>query len=304
MIHCRAVNPTDLLEAIQPLAWPDTQELECEEASHSAGHVCLVGSDSTTLSEILDRLTGWYGEPSALVKDGRAIPTVTERTGLPLLTPQRESIRDMYALPFGGRWIGCGTIRTRDGIRTVVRIAERSAPSLDGLPETASWVERLAAITGWEKDRMHAVDWAAAEARLGTRLPSDYKRLVGLFGPGGFDGYIYPYLPGERNSDLVSHADWLAQWAEASGGSLWEPYGLYPAPGGLLEWACTERAESFYWLTDGPDPERWPVIAAGETNEFTEPFYGSVAEYLYQLLTDPQQAFSTARIFSAHWFQY
>ena len=294
----------DLLAAIHPLAWPDTQELTCREAGHSTGHACLIGSAPAPLSELLNELSGRYGEPFSLVKDGRPDPTVTERTGLPLLAPRGHRLGDMYAWAFGGRWIGCGTVRTGDGVRPVVRIAERPATSLDGLPANTSWVERLAAITGWERDGTHVVDWAAAEARLGTGLPSDYKQLIGLFGPGCFDGHLNLYLSGDRTSDLVSRAEWLAQWSETHGSRLWEPHRLYPAPGGLLQWADTEQADSFYWLTDGPDPERWPIIAAGDDSLFTDPFHGSTAEYICGLLTDPRQPFSTARTFSAHWFQH
>jgi hypothetical protein len=208
----------------------------------------------------------------------------------------------MYGWPFAGRWIGCGTVRTGDGIHPVVVVAERTTPSLDELPESASWVDRVVAVTGWETDRAHAVDWATAEARLGTALPADYKRLVELFGPGVFDGYLDIRLPDGSRSDIVRYAEWLAQWADVHGNRLWEPYRLHPAPDGLLQWADTEQADSFYWLTEDSDPHRWPVVAI-EDDCTTYRFDISTAEFIYRLLTDPQQPFSTARYFGTHWFQ-
>jgi hypothetical protein len=291
-----------VLAAISSLAWPDTQELECGEAGHPTGHVCLTASDGTSLSALLDELSGGYGEPRSLTRGGCVDPAVTERTGLPLLVPFGQDLIEMHAWAAGGRWIGCGTARTGDGVRTVVLITKRAAPSLEWLPEDASWVDRVVAVTGWEADRPHVVDWAAAEARLGTSLPSDYKRLVKLFGCGAFDGYLNVYLPDASHSDIVRHTEWLAQWAEVHGNRLWEPHRLYPAPGGLLQWADSEQADTFYWLTEGPDPDEWPLLAC-EDDGTTYRFEGSTAEFVYRLLTDPQQPFSTARHFGAHWFQ-
>lgn len=49
-----------------------------------------------------------------------------------------------------------------------------------------------------------------------------------------------------------------ARWAEVDGDGSWESYRLYPSPGGLLQWASTEQETSFHWLTEGPDPDKWP----------------------------------------------
>ncbi|MEU8031139.1 SMI1/KNR4 family protein [Streptomyces sp. NPDC049099] len=292
----------ELLAAIHPLVWPDTEELACGEAGHPKGHVCLTASAGTGLPALREQLSDRYGEPRTLVTDGRVDPVACERTGLPLLAPFGDDVIEMCAWAVGGRWAGCGTARTRDGIRPVVVIAERAVPSSADLPEDASWVDRVVAVTGWVADRPHTVDWAAAEARLGTALPRDYKRLAELFGRGAFDGYLQFYLPGDRHSDLVEHSEWLARWAEVHGNRLWEPHWPYPAPGGLLKWADSVQADSFYWLTEGPDPDRWPVLAY-EDDGTAYRFDGSTGEYVHRLLTDPKQPFSTARHFRAHWFQ-
>ncbi|WP_369149085.1 hypothetical protein [Streptomyces sp. R44] len=45
------------------------------------------------------------------------------------------------------------------------------------------WVERLIGITGWiQPPQRPDPDWAQIEARRGTRLPGDYKRMVETFG--------------------------------------------------------------------------------------------------------------------------
>lgn len=39
------------------------------------------------------------------------------------------------------------------------------------------------------------------------------------------------------------------------------PYSVFPDPGGLLGWGSNINADQFFWLTDGDDPDSWPIIA-------------------------------------------
>lgn len=59
---------------------------------------------------------------------------------------------------------------------------------------------------------------------------------------------------------------------------------------------------TFAWLTEGPDPDRWPVLATDETGEEWDRGEVSTAEYVYRMLTEPEWPFSTAQYFDAHWF--
>lgn len=38
------------------------------------------------------------------------------------------------------------------------------------------------------------------------------------------------------------------------------PYAFYPEPGGLLSWGSGIGGEECFWLTEGPDPDAWPVV--------------------------------------------
>ncbi|MBL1087983.1 MULTISPECIES: SMI1/KNR4 family protein [Streptomyces] len=315
-----------LLSAVHRLAWPGTGDLRCEEAGHPTGHICLTVpsapmnpakfsdfsdySDSPgpshrpDLSALQEALSRRYGRPRNLAMDGYADPTVTRRTGLPLLTPFGERLVEMRAWAHGSRWIGCGSARFDDGIRPVVLVAEGQDPAAD-VPEGSSWVGGVVAVTGWDASGRHTVDWAETEARLGTPLPSDYKRLVDLFGDGAFDGYLQLHVPGScfKSTDLVRQTAWLSEWASATSSALWEPYELYPAPGGLLQWASSEQADAFFWLTEGTDPDRWPILITEDTHDSWVRFDGTTTEFLYRMLTDRQHPFSTARYFDSHWFE-
>ncbi|MGW2749288.1 SMI1/KNR4 family protein [Streptomyces sp. NPDC001450] len=84
-------------------------------------------------------------------------------------------------------------------------------------------------------------DWAEVEARLGVRLPGDYKLLVETYGWGEFCDYLY----------------------------LRTPFGTSPYNGmerhdGLLVWGTTMDADRLCWRTEG-EPEAWPVVVRGRS---------------------------------------
>jgi hypothetical protein len=202
---------------------------------------------------------------------GYADPTVTERTGLPLLAPFAGELVEMRGWAFGSRWIGCGAVRAGDGEQLVVLVAERAVPPPDAPPGGASWVDsllrvpggdardaaqpwaeieaeggtelpedgrtwvqRVIELTGWEPLGI-CVDWAAIEGELGVPLPADYKELHEAFGGGVFSDSVY-FLGRDEGVSF----DFLSQWRAAlsvdrdsglGGVSAVDPYAVY-APGG------------------------------------------------------------------------
>ncbi|MFD3343314.1 hypothetical protein ACFWVW_29700 [Streptomyces anthocyanicus] len=295
-----------LLAAVHRLTAQRMGPPVCGTAGHGTGHVCLVPPAGAGLPGIEEAIGSRFGEPLRLVT-GTTTEAAGGSAGLPLRTPFGERIVEMRAWAYGDRWIGCGTVRAdaADGaVRPVVLVAERADPAAASAP--ATWVDGIVAVTGWETARARAVDWPAVEARLGTPLPGDYKRLVEIFGgAGAFDGYLQLQVPDahDRSTDLVRHTEWLGEWARTHGSRLWEPYPVYPAPGGLLQWASTEQADGFYWLTGDPDPDRWPVLAKEDVPDSWERFDGPTGEFVHRMLTEPDHPFSTARWFDVHWYQ-
>lgn len=135
-------------------------------------------------------------------------------------------------------------------------------------------MERLIRITGWTQPAQRPdVDWAPVESRLGTALPSDYKRMVETFGEGAFDAWL----------DL-NQEPWT---------NLRED--------GLLIWAGTEDEDLYCWRVDGDDPDRWPVAVQTFDGEDV-PFDCSAAEFVCRILIDPHHRFTMARHFDTHSF--
>jgi hypothetical protein len=153
-----------------------------------------------------------------------------------------------------------------------------------------TWIDNIIAATGWAATERHDFDWAAAEEKLGLRLPTDYKELAEIFGPGMFGAWVGLMLP---TGDGSYGLDLLATWSRkrepdmAHCAPLWEPYGLHPKPGGLLEWGYTpDGVLSFYWAVEGADPDRWPVIVGRETDTLFDRYEHTTAEHVYRELTD------------------
>lgn len=298
------MNHEDLLRTVHGLTWGHKGELMCPEPGHGKGHLCLVPSGDISPARLVGELDSRYGGHRTLVAEGRADPAAGDRTGLPLLALYGEQVIGLNSWACAARWIGCGTVRTAHGPRVVVIVAERTVPGPDTLPGAGSWAEKIVAVTGWDADRPCAVDWAQVEGRLGTALPTEYKQLVGIFGYGAFDGYFCPLVPDGLSGDdgIVRRAEILTEHARTQGVRLYEPYRLFPAPGGLLHWADTEQDATFYWLTEGPDPDSWPIVSTEDDYREWDRFDGSTAEFVFRLLTDRGRPHSTARWFDTHWF--
>ncbi|MGW2444525.1 hypothetical protein [Streptomyces sp. NPDC001675] len=154
-----------------------------------AGACLPDGSDAINLSTLIEELSHSYGRPRNLAMGGYVNPTVTERTGLPLLLPFAAELVEMRGWACGSRWIGCSAVRAGDGELLLVVVAARAASSPEAPPEGASWVDSLLHVTGWDA-RDVAQPWAEIEPELGTELPGDYQQLCQAFGVGEFSQVV------------------------------------------------------------------------------------------------------------------
>ncbi|MEV7686662.1 hypothetical protein ACFW1F_15310 [Streptomyces bungoensis] len=241
------------------------------------GHVQLPGDWDA--QHLTDLLAGRYGVPRTLVLDGFADPTVDASGGAALLAPLGDRAVKIRAWADGERWIGAGTARDAEGAeRPVLVVARREVPEpLAVAPdddEGVDWTERLLRITGWTPPGGRPdLDWAEVESHLGTALPSDYKRMVELFGEGAFDGEL----------SLVQ-----VPWTDLR-------------EDGLLVWAGDEE-DLYCWRTDGDDPDRRPVVvrSVGDTDT---PFDCRAAEFVCRILVDPHHPFTLARWYDTPFFE-
>ncbi|WP_371601960.1 SMI1/KNR4 family protein [Streptomyces sp. NBC_01220] len=258
--------------------------------------VILDVPEGMDFQELVDEVSGRAGSPRTLIDDGRRVEPVNTRTGQPLVEPFGEELLEMRAWPYWNDWIGCARVVRAGREQAVVVLAHRADPAAEGLPEGASWTEKLRLLTGWEPLPRTPVDWQAAEQALGTRLPGDYKEIADLFGYGSFDTYLELLVPGVRGLDLVQWATSDAAYVD----DLWRPHARFPEPEGLLRWGSSEQELDFVWQTGAPDPDEWTVLVRTDFDTW-ERYDCGMGEFLVRLLTDVALGYPTSRI-AAHCF--
>lgn len=265
----------ELLSTVFRLMEAETGDLTCERPGHADGHTCLPVADHVVVPD--DVLRGRY-------------PGVYWRDETPMALPDGHDWDHAWA--HGMRAVAVG--QDADG-GSVIAVAERTIPVPVEPPADMSWVERLVAITGGPPSPVPAPDWAAIESRLGTPLPGDYKRLVEAFGcDGTFNGFFDVFSPDE----LIWHTEYHAGGDLAYG----EEHPPFPAPGGLIPWANNEHEQNYLWITEGPDPDRWPVYAV-DSLDAGRRFECTATEFLFRQMTDQRHPFHTAAENSrGHWF--
>jgi hypothetical protein len=108
------------------------------------------------------------------------------------------------------------------------------------------------------------VDWAAAEAELGTRLPVDYRAFISVYGGGCIGQDLNVLLPRpaqgpqwEESGLIDETASLRLNWRHAI-----DRAGLDLDENDLLSWGVGSQEPNLLgWVTSDPDPERWPVLA-------------------------------------------
>ncbi|MFC9897730.1 SMI1/KNR4 family protein [Nocardia sp. NPDC127579] len=265
-----------LMAAVFHLMEVESGALTCDQPGHAGGHTCVsVSDDGVAVDDAFDSRyvkAYWRGEPPMAVPDEHDW--------------DQAWVHGMRAVLDG---------QDAEG-RLVVAVAQRTIPEPVEPPEELSWVQRLVAITDGPSSPVPQPDWAAVEARLGTPLPTDYKQLVEAFGCAGrFNGFFDVFDTGE----LIWHTEYYAGDDLMPG----EEYPAFPARGGLIPWSKNEHEQTYFWITEGSDPGRWPVYAVDSLDEGTR-FDCTATEFLYRQMTDPHHPFHiAAENARGHWFE-
>ncbi|MEZ0109683.1 hypothetical protein ABH920_003697 [Catenulispora sp. EB89] len=282
-----------------------TSTERCRKHGYAVGHTCLPVPAGMPASALVKELNKLFGQPQRLIVDGVAVPLPAWHSGPAAIEVFAGGLDQLNAWPHNAWWIGCGVA----GSRVILFVARRALLAADALPDDASLVERLVALTDRNSAGPYAVDWVSVEDRLGTALPADYKEFVAAFGPGlfGYDAnlsWLNVHVPDAdfESWDLFYNVSWMSAYAAVNPVNRWQQFGLFPDPGGLLLWASTERGHRFFWLTEGRDPNRWPILAHNRDDLRWHRFDGTAVEWVVGLLTDPAQEFSEADRIDRPWF--
>jgi hypothetical protein len=111
-------------------------------------------------------------------------------------------------------------------------------------------------------------DWDQIQERLGTTLPTDYKKFIRCYGSGSFNNCLTVYNPFAKNESInlleVLDAHHKAtQRVQRLGSVSWSavrPFSLFPAENGLIPWGTTDSfGDTFFWHASGP-ADAWSTL--------------------------------------------
>ncbi|WP_327070247.1 SMI1/KNR4 family protein [Kitasatospora sp. NBC_01302] len=105
--------------------------------------------------------------------------------------------------------------------------------------------------------------WAGLFDELSTTLPREYVTLMDLYGAGCWSNWLRFFTPlrtGERR--YLQHIESTTDGYRQLKGShpQWYPLATWPELGGFLPFANSIDGDQLGWLTEGDDPDNWPLI--------------------------------------------
>jgi hypothetical protein len=109
--------------------------------------------------------------------------------------------------------------------------------------------------------------WDDVEAAIGTRLPGDYKELIGDGPACVFDEELLIASPFDPVASLnlisvAARTGWTLAYVREDFPDAY-PVAVYPERGGLLGWGTDGGGGDYYWDTASPDPDQWTVAVSG-----------------------------------------
>lgn len=165
---------------------------------------------------------------------------------------------------------------------------------------------QLETILGPPARRAVPVPWDESSQEIGVRFPADYRRLIDTYGQIALNGELHVWGPSDQVSqpgaptgfkgfeynatDPYGFCGCLAQCYADGSRDEW-PYPVFPAPGGILNWGNNSASDHLFWLMEGDDPDRWPIVIVYRADFEWERFDGTVTELLVQLLTGEYPGF-------------
>ncbi|MFJ5123439.1 hypothetical protein [Kitasatospora sp. NPDC088548] len=146
---------------------------------------------------------------------------------------------------------------------------------------------RLAQIFGEPSQRPAATPWERSLAEVGFAFPADYREFVDRYGCVRINGELSVPVPTLRSYDggpIVGFPGFVRRTTDGIAAELAAdpdcPYPVHPERGGILSWGSNLNADQFFWLTEGEDPDSWPVVAFYRSLEEWDRFDGGFAAFL------------------------
>lgn len=107
--------------------------------------------------------------------------------------------------------------------------------------------------------------WDALFARLGTVLPREYVRLMDRYGAGSWSEWLRFFTPlrtPDHERCFITNVDEALdgyRQLRAAHPHMY-PLAVWPEPGGFLPFANSIDGDHLGWLTEGDNPDTWPLV--------------------------------------------
>lgn len=129
-----------------------------------------------------------------------------------------------------------------------------------------------------------AVDWPAVESSLDRRLPTDYKQLATVYGPGSFCHFIRVHHPlsgltGPAVADLQQQ---LQRDRDRNRSNFPVPHD----PRLLVVAGVTDNGDQLFWIADPEDePDNWCIAVNDRDGREWFTFEGTLTDFLVSVLS-------------------
>ncbi|MFI1050219.1 hypothetical protein ACH4U3_31370 [Streptomyces griseoruber] len=171
----------------------------------------------------------------------------------PLLGPLPGTVARTAFLPCAGPWTPPAPVGPR------LTAAERAVAL-----ETGTGLDALRLLTP-PPARPHLGDgsWEQLAEQLGVRLPGEYTQVMEAYGCGTWSSWLrFPAPLRTRAPRFTAYVEEVLEAYESlrEGYAEWYPLATFPAPGGFLPFADSIDGDHLGWLTEGEDPDAWPLV--------------------------------------------
>ncbi|MGW7434071.1 SMI1/KNR4 family protein [Streptomyces sp. NPDC054861] len=131
------------------------------------------------------------------------------------------------------------------------------------------------------------VNWSVVEEFYGVKFPQDYKSFISEFGAGTIEGSIAIMVPIATDDPVVRRVYRIPESIRADPSvNRWKCIeGNPPRLEDVLVWGDTESADFLGWLTDGEDPEDWPLVIFSRAEAAWLMLGGGMSKFLLGILT-------------------
>ena len=129
----------------------------------------------------------------------------------------------------------------------------------------------------------NSIDWELIEGRINAVFPADFKDFVSSYGTGVIGNFVWVINPFSSNNNL--NIDKLEYIIESYMYMKREFPDQYTRNGSnILPWAVTDNGDSFVWIRNGDDPDRWVVMIHSHDQGEEEETGFTAMEFLVALL--------------------